>query len=52
MCRKKVAFANSVDSNEAAQNELPHLGLHSLSSGLRIFNIIQSDKRFFELLQI
>ena len=29
---KSVEFANSVDPDEAAHNELPHLGLHCLQS--------------------
>ena len=31
---KIVEFANSVDLNEAAHNELPHLDLRSLPSNL------------------
>ena len=35
----KIAnFANSIDPDEAAHNEPPHLDLHCLSSNLGIFN--------------
>ena len=30
----KVKFANSIDPDEAAHNELPHLDLHCLPSSL------------------
>ena len=29
-----VEFANSVDPDEVAQSELPHLDLHCLSAGI------------------
>ena len=34
-------FANSVDLDEVAHNEPPHLELHCLPSCLRILNMIQ-----------
>ena len=37
---KTVEFANSVDPDEAAHYEPPHLGLHCLLSNLYILNII------------
>ena len=33
-------LANSVDPEEVAHNEPPHLDLHSLPSGFLIFNLI------------
>ena len=33
-------FANSVDLDEVAHNEPPHLDLHCLPSSLRILNMI------------
>ena len=35
--KKSAEFANSVDPDEAAHNELPNLGPHCLPSSLRIF---------------
>ena len=37
--KKSAEFANSVDPDEAAYYELPHLGLHCLPSSLQIFKI-------------
>ena len=36
---KIAEFANSVDSDEAAHDELPHPDLHCLPSGLCIFSV-------------
>ena len=36
---KIVKFANSVDEDEAAHIELPHLDLHCLASCLQIHNM-------------
>ena len=44
---KIAAFANSVDLDEAAQHEPPHLDLHCLSSSFLIFNLIQLGLNFF-----
>ena len=38
---KMAHFANSIDLDEAAHYELPHLDLHCLPSSLRILNMIQ-----------
>ena len=43
---KKAKFANSVDPDEVAHNEPPHLDLHCLPSSLSIFNA-GSDGTFF-----
>ena len=37
---KIAEFANSVDLNEVAHNEPPHLDLHCLPSSLWILNMI------------
>ena len=37
---KIAEFANSVDLDEVAHNEPPHLDLHFLPSSLCIFNMI------------
>ena len=44
---KKNEFANSIDPDEAAHNELPHLELHCLPSCLRILNMIQVGQNGF-----
>ena len=44
---KIVEFANSVESDEAAQNELPHLDLHCLPSDLSLHCLLFI--LFFEL---
>ena len=38
--KKKNEFANSVDPEEMAHNELPHLDLHCLPSGLSFLSMI------------
>ena len=49
---KIVDFAKSVDLDEVAHNEPPHLEIYCLSSSLWILNIIYSlDLTFFENLQ-
>ena len=40
-------FANSVDPDEVAHNEPPHLDLHCLPSSLRILNMIQLGLNIF-----
>ena len=35
-----IELENSLDRDEAAHNELPHLDLHCLPSSLRILNMI------------
>ena len=48
---KKVQFANSVDPDEVALNELPHLNLHCLPCFLLgILNIIYLELKFFQYL--
>ena len=43
---KIAEFANSVDPDEVAHYEPPHLDLHCLPSSLRILNMIREvDKR-------
>ena len=44
-------FANLVDPDEMAHDELSHLDLQCLPSRLQIFNIIQV-KPIFEILQM
>ena len=38
---KKVKFENSVDPDEAAHNELPHLDLHCLPSSFVVVEVLQ-----------
>ena len=58
---KIAEFANSVDLDEVAHNEPPHLDLHCLPSALRILNMIYlglniflkfADKKFVSLLVV
>ena len=45
-------FANNLDPDEVANNELPHLDLYCLPSSLWILNYRHSfDQTFFEELQ-
>ena len=44
---KTIEFANSVDLDEVAHNEPPHLDLHCLSSSLWILNVVQLGFKFF-----
>ena len=37
---KTVEFANSIDPDEAAYNELPPVALHYLSSGFSVLSMI------------
>ena len=43
---KIVEFANSVDLEETAHYELPHLDLHCLPCYLSILNMIAGTKHF------
>ena len=43
---KIAEFANSVDLDEVAHNEPPHLELHCLPSNLSILSLKISDKKF------
>ena len=46
--KTKIAeFANSVDLNEVAHHEPPHLDLHCLHSSLKNLNVIQLGLKFF-----
>ena len=50
---KTVEFTNSVDPDEAAHNELPHLGLHCLPSSFCTQNMTKLGmKLLFGLLQM
>ena len=49
---KIVEFANSLDPDEAAPNELPHLDLHCLPTHLRILNVIYIQKPAFVVTSI
>ena len=49
---KIAEFANSVDLNEAAHNEPPHLDLHCLHSGPWILNIIWHGRNSFQSFQM
>ena len=40
---KIAKFASSIDPDEAAHDELPHLALHCLLSNLRNVNMIELD---------
>ena len=44
----KAEFANTVDQDETAHDELSHLDLHCLLSSPSIFNIIQFELKVFE----
>ena len=44
---KIVEFANSIDPDEVAQNEPPHLEFHCLHSTVYILNIIKLGQDFF-----
>ena len=44
---KRVVFANSVDPDEVAHNEPPHLDLHCLPSSLWILNMITLGQNIF-----
>ena len=46
---KKVKFANSVDPDEAALNEPPHLNRHCLPCCLGILNIIYLELKIFSI---
>ena len=48
---KIAEFANRVDLDEVAHDELPHLDLSCLPSYLRILNMIQLGLNIFENLQ-
>ena len=49
---KIVELASSVDPDETAQNELPHLDLHCLLSSLLSFQCDRLYQTFLEILQI
>ena len=40
-------FTNSIDLDEVAHNEPPHLDLHCLPASLRIHNMIKLGLKFF-----
>ena len=44
---KKAEFANSVDLDEVAHNEPPHLDLHCFSSRFQILNMIEHGRNIF-----
>ena len=44
---KTAEFANSVDLDEVAHNELPHQDLHCLPSSLCILNMVELGFIFF-----
>ena len=44
---KIAEFANSVDLDEVAHNEPPHLDLHCLTSSPWILNMIQFGRKIF-----
>ena len=46
---KIAEFSNSVDPDEVAHNEPPHLNLHCLLSSLWIFNMLQLGLKIFLL---
>ena len=45
---KTAEFTNSLDTDEAAHNELLRQDLHCLSSSLLILNMVQLDKTIIE----
>ena len=47
--RKTAKFTDSVDPDEAAHNEPPHLDLHCLSSSVSVLNMVQLDVTIIEI---